>query len=74
VSQQTVARYCRELLDSAKPKKSRRPKMPPTEPAASAQEELPVRSPVGHTWLVHQTEARAFQLKGISAKVLKLNF
>jgi hypothetical protein len=28
VSHQTVARYCREVLDSAKPKKSRRPKTP----------------------------------------------
>jgi transposase len=47
VSHQTVARYCREVLDAAKPKKSRRPKTPPTEPAAVAQEELPARSPVG---------------------------
>jgi hydrogenase maturation factor len=47
VSHQTVARYCREVLDSAKPKKPRRAKMPPTEPVASAQEELPARSPVG---------------------------
>ena len=47
VSHQTVARYCREVLYSAKPKKPRRAKMPPTEPAASAQEELPARSPVG---------------------------
>ena len=49
VSHQTVARYCREVLDSAKPKKPRRPKMPPTEPAASAQEELPARSAVGQS-------------------------
>ena len=28
VSHQTVARYCREVLDSAKPKKPRRPKTP----------------------------------------------
>ena len=35
VSHQTVARYCREVLDSAKPKKPRRPKTPPTEPAGS---------------------------------------
>ena len=47
VSHQTVARYCREVLDSAKPKKPRRAKMPPPEPVASAQEELPARSPVG---------------------------
>ena len=38
VSHQTVARYCRGVLDSAKPKKPRRAKMPPTEPVASAQE------------------------------------
>ena len=49
VSHQTVARYCREVLDSAKPKKPRRPKMPPTEPAVSAQEELPARSAVGQS-------------------------
>jgi hypothetical protein len=47
VSHQTVARYCREVLDAARPKKPRRPKTPPTEPAASAQDELPARSPVG---------------------------
>ena len=29
VSHQTVARYCREVLDAAKPKKPRRPKTPP---------------------------------------------
>jgi hydrogenase maturation factor len=45
VSHQTVARYCREVLDAAKPKKSRRPKTPPTEPAAAAQEELAARPP-----------------------------
>jgi transposase InsO family protein len=49
VSHQTIARYCREMLDLVKPKKSRRPKTPPTEPAASAQEELPTRSPVGQS-------------------------
>jgi hydrogenase maturation factor len=47
VSHQTVARYCREVLDSAKPKKPRRPKTLPTEPAAVAQEELPARPPIG---------------------------
>jgi hydrogenase maturation factor len=47
VSHQTVARYCREVLDSAKPKKPRRPKTPPTEPPAAAQGELTARSPVG---------------------------
>jgi transposase InsO family protein len=47
VSHQTVARYCREMLDSARPKKPRRSKTPPTEPPAAAQGELPSRSPVG---------------------------
>jgi hypothetical protein len=47
VSHQTVARYCREVLDSAKPKKPRRPKTPPTEPPAAAQGELATRPPVG---------------------------
>ena len=47
VSHQTVARYCREVLDSARPKKPRRLKTPLTEPAAAAQGELPARSPVG---------------------------
>jgi hydrogenase maturation factor len=46
VSHQTVARYCREVLDSAKPKKPRRPKTQTTEPAAAAQEELPARPPI----------------------------
>ena len=46
VSHQTVARYCREVLDSAKPKKPRRPKTPPTEPPAAAQGELAARSTV----------------------------
>ena len=45
VSHQTVARYCREVLDAAKPKKPRRPKTPPTEPPASAQGELAARPP-----------------------------
>jgi hydrogenase maturation factor len=43
VSHQTVARYCREVLDSAKPKKPRRPKTSPTEPPAAAQGELAAR-------------------------------
>jgi hypothetical protein len=47
VSHQTVARYCREVLDSAKAKKPRRPKTPAAESPASAQAELPARSPVG---------------------------
>jgi hypothetical protein len=49
VSHQTVARYCREVLDAAKVKKSRRPKTPPTEPPASAQEELAARPPFGQS-------------------------
>ena len=47
VSHQTVARYCREILDSARPKKPRRPKTPPTEAPASAQGELAARPPNG---------------------------
>lgn len=49
VSHQTIARYCREMLESSKAKKPRRSKTPPTEAAASAQEELPARSPVGQS-------------------------
>ena len=45
VSHQTVARYCREVLDSAKAKKPRRPKTPTAEPPASAQGELAARPP-----------------------------
>jgi len=45
VSHQTVARYCREVLDAAKPKKPRRPKTPPTEPTAAAPGELAARPP-----------------------------
>ena len=45
VSHQTIARYCREVLDSAKPKKPRCPKTPPTKPPAAAQGELAARSP-----------------------------
>jgi hypothetical protein len=43
VSHQTVARYCREVLDSAKPKRPRRPKTP--EPPTAAQGELAARPP-----------------------------
>ena len=43
VSHQTVARYCREVLDAARPKKPRRPKSPPVEAPAAAQEELAAR-------------------------------
>jgi len=45
VSHQTVARYCREVLDSARPKKPRRPKTPPTEPTAAPQGEFAARPP-----------------------------
>ena len=49
VSHQTVARYCREVLDAAKPKKPRRPKTPPTEPATTTQGELATRQPFSHS-------------------------
>lgn len=45
ISHQTVARYCREVLDEAKAKKSRRPKMPVTGQPASVQEQLAARPP-----------------------------
>ena len=44
VSHQTVARYCREVLDAGKAKKPRRPKTAPTEQPASTQGELQSRS------------------------------
>jgi hypothetical protein len=49
VSHQTVARYCREVLDSGKAKKPRRPKKPPTEPPAAAQGELAARTPLSQS-------------------------
>lgn len=49
VSHQTVARYCREVLDCAKSKKPRRPKTPPTEAPAAAQGELAARPPFGQS-------------------------
>jgi hypothetical protein len=45
VSHQTVARYCREVLDAGKAKKPRRPKTQPTEAPAAAQGELAARPP-----------------------------
>ena len=45
VSHQTVARYCREVLDAGKAKKPRRPKTPPAEPPASTQPELAAHPP-----------------------------
>ena len=47
VSHQSIARYCREVLDAARPKKPRRPKTPPTEQPAAAQGELAARPPIG---------------------------
>lgn len=49
VSHQTVARYCREVLDAAKTKKPRRPKTPLAEPPTSAQPELAARPPVSQS-------------------------
>ena len=48
VSHQTIARYCREVLDAARAKKPRRPKTPPTEQPASVQAELQPRPSIGH--------------------------
>jgi hypothetical protein len=47
VSHQTVARYCREVLDSAKSKKPRRLKLPATETSTAAQTETQSRQPSG---------------------------
>ena len=44
VSHQTIARYRREVLDSARPKKPRQPKTPPETPSAPLQTELASRS------------------------------
>jgi len=44
VSHQTVARYCREVLDAANAKKPRRLKTAPTEQPASTKGELQSRS------------------------------
>jgi IS30 family transposase len=49
VSHQTIARYCREVLDAAKVKKPHRPKTPTAEPPASAQGELAARPPFGQS-------------------------
>jgi hypothetical protein len=48
VSHQTVARYCREVLDSARPKKSRRPKTPAEQTPSSVPTEPPARSSLGY--------------------------
>jgi IS30 family transposase len=47
VSHQTVARYCREVLDSAKPKKPRRPKTPTDRTTGSRPRGIASASPVG---------------------------
>jgi hypothetical protein len=49
VSHQTVARYCREVLDSGKAKKPRRPKTPAVESPAAAQTELSARPPINQS-------------------------
>jgi len=48
VSHQTIARYCREVLDAGKAKKPRRPKTPTTEQPASIQTQPAARSPISH--------------------------
>ena len=47
VSHQTVARYCREVLDAGKARKPRRPKTPAEQPPASVPAEPPVQSHFG---------------------------
>jgi IS30 family transposase len=49
VSHQTIARYCREVLDAARAKKPHRPKTPTTEPPAAGQGELAARPPFGQS-------------------------
>lgn len=49
VSHQTIARYCREVLDAARAKKPRHPKTPTAEPATAAQVELAARPPFGQS-------------------------
>ena len=49
VSHQTIARYCREVLDAARAKKPRRPKTPTAQPTASAQGESQPRPLLGHS-------------------------
>jgi IS30 family transposase len=48
VSHQTIARYCREVLESAKPKKPRRPKTPVAEQPAPTQTEPQSRPHIGY--------------------------
>jgi IS30 family transposase len=48
VSHQTIARYCREVLEAGKAKKSRRPKSPAAQPPVSAPTEPPAQSHLGY--------------------------
>jgi len=48
VSHQTVARYCREVLEAGKAKKPRRPKSPAAQPPVSAPTEPPAQSHLGY--------------------------
>ena len=48
VSHQTVARYCREMLDAGKAKKPRHPKTPAAQPPASVPAEPPAQSHLGY--------------------------
>ena len=48
VSHQTIARYCREMLESSKTKKLRRSKTPTAEQPLSAQTESQSRPHIGH--------------------------
>ena len=49
VSHQTIARYCREVLDAARAKKPSRPKTPTPEQPAVAEGELQSRSSFGQS-------------------------
>lgn len=48
-SHQTIARYCREVLDAGKAKNPRRPKTPTAASPATAQGELAARSAFSHS-------------------------
>ena len=64
VSHQTVARYCREVLDSGKAKKPHRPKTPTAEKPAPGQEQSPERSLFNRT---HQRGPRNAATKNSGA-------
>ena len=49
VSHQTIARYCREVLDAARTKKPRHPKTPSPEQPASVQTESATRPPISQS-------------------------